>query len=75
MTLTTQQCSICLDSPLYDKCAGEGCARLAIFHALLIESRKWQALGEFGDPLGPECWSPEYADYMRRLDAATGDKK
>ena len=39
---------------------------------LLIESRKWQALGEFGDPLGPECWTPEYTDYMVRLDAAIG---
>lgn len=37
---------------------------------LLIESRKWQSEGEFGDPLGPECWTPGYADYMGRLEAA-----
>jgi hypothetical protein len=37
--------------------------------ALLVESRKWQAEGEYGDPLGPESWTPEYADYMKRLDA------
>jgi hypothetical protein len=37
--------------------------------SLLVESRKWQAEGEYGDPLGPESWTPEYADYMKRLDA------
>lgn len=41
---------------------------------LLVESRKWQSEGEFGAPLGPECWTPEYADYMARLEAAIGSK-
>lgn len=40
------------------------------FQALLVESRRWQAEGEDGDPLGPDCWTKEYADYMKRLDAA-----
>ena len=38
--------------------------------ALLTDARKWQAEGEYGDPLPPDCWSPDYAAFMRKLDAA-----
>jgi len=41
--------------------------------ALLVESRRWQALDEFGDPLGPECWTREYRDYMTGLDKAIAE--
>jgi hypothetical protein len=36
----------------------------------LKESKKWQAEGEFGDPIGPKYWSPEYKAYMAQLDDA-----
>lgn len=45
-------------------------SRLAEVEKLLQECRKWQADGEYGDPLGPECWTPIYADFMSRLDEA-----
>lgn len=38
--------------------------------SLLVECRKWQAEGEFGDPLGRKYWSPQYEAFMDQLDAA-----
>jgi len=45
-------------------------ARCAEQVELLRECRKWQAEGEYGDPLGPECWTPAYAAFIARLNAA-----
>ena len=43
---------------------------VAEMRELLRECRKWEAEGEYGDPLGSDCWSQPYAAFMTRLDAA-----
>jgi len=37
---------------------------------LLVECRKWEADDEYGEAIGPGCWTTAYADFRRRLDAA-----
>jgi hypothetical protein len=62
---------------LLDECGGverENAAlreRLKKAEALLQECRTWQAGGENGEPLGQNCWTSKYRDFMDRLYAVT----